>query len=68
MGRGVLDAPFDPKVAGSIPARPMMNDSLQKVSIRGDQERHASWAMTAEAIRADILEHGVDERGCWAGR
>jgi len=31
--------------------------------IRGDAELRATWAATAEEIRADILEHGVDGRG-----
>jgi GH15 family glucan-1,4-alpha-glucosidase len=31
--------------------------------IRGDEERAAAWGATAEEIRADILEHGVSERG-----
>jgi alpha,alpha-trehalase len=31
--------------------------------IRGDNTRAATWRATAEEIHADILEHGVDERG-----
>jgi GH15 family glucan-1,4-alpha-glucosidase len=31
--------------------------------IRGDGERAARWQAEADAIRADILEHGVDGRG-----
>src|SRR3954464_13535651 len=31
--------------------------------IRGDGERRARWGAVAEEIRADILEHGVSERG-----
>src|SRR5262249_16226656 len=31
--------------------------------IRGDSELAAKWHATAEEIRADILEHGVSERG-----
>ena len=31
--------------------------------LRGDAERAAAWRATAEEIRADILEHGVSERG-----
>jgi len=31
--------------------------------IRGDAKLSASWRATAEEIRADILEHGVDARG-----
>jgi alpha,alpha-trehalase len=32
-------------------------------SIRGDDTQAAEWRATAEEIRADILEHGVDARG-----
>jgi GH15 family glucan-1,4-alpha-glucosidase len=31
--------------------------------IRGDAELATTWRATAEEIRADILEHGVDQRG-----
>jgi alpha,alpha-trehalase len=31
--------------------------------IRGDPEKAAAWHATAEEIRADILEHGVSEKG-----
>jgi GH15 family glucan-1,4-alpha-glucosidase len=31
--------------------------------IRGDEERAEQWRATADEIRADILEHGVSERG-----
>jgi alpha,alpha-trehalase len=31
--------------------------------IRGDPELEASWSGTAEEIKADILEHGVSDRG-----
>jgi GH15 family glucan-1,4-alpha-glucosidase len=31
--------------------------------IRGDPEKATSWRATAEEIRADILEHGVSEKG-----
>ncbi len=32
-------------------------------AIRGADDLAATWGATAEEIRADILEHGVDERG-----
>jgi alpha,alpha-trehalase len=31
--------------------------------IRGDPEKAAAWRATADEIRADILEHGVSEKG-----
>jgi alpha,alpha-trehalase len=32
-------------------------------AIRGDDDLEASWGATADEIKADILEHGVDDRG-----
>jgi GH15 family glucan-1,4-alpha-glucosidase len=32
-------------------------------TIRGDDEQSATWAATADEIRADIIEHGLDARG-----
>jgi GH15 family glucan-1,4-alpha-glucosidase len=32
-------------------------------AIRGNEEHAAAWGATADEIRADILEHGVSERG-----
>jgi GH15 family glucan-1,4-alpha-glucosidase len=40
-----------------------LDRAAQLAEIRGDPERAAEWAATAEEIRADILEHGVSERG-----
>jgi alpha,alpha-trehalase len=31
--------------------------------IQGDGDRQAEWAATAEQIKADILKHGLDDRG-----
>ena len=41
-------------------ARPCVDSSRQ---IRGDRHCPPTWARTAEEIKADILEHGVDDRG-----
>jgi GH15 family glucan-1,4-alpha-glucosidase len=39
-------------------------DSASKLAeIRGDPELRATWAATADQIKADVLEHGVSERG-----
>ena len=39
-------------------------DSAAKLAeIRGDPDLQAGWAATADQIKADILEHGVSERG-----
>jgi alpha,alpha-trehalase len=40
-----------------------LDRAAKLAEIRGDPELHATWGGTAEEIRADILEHGVDERG-----
>jgi alpha,alpha-trehalase len=40
-----------------------LDRATQLAEIRGDRARAAGWAATAEEIRADILEHGVDSRG-----
>ena len=39
-------------------------DRAAKIAeIRGDPERQATWQATAEEIRADILAHGVSDKG-----
>jgi alpha,alpha-trehalase len=39
-------------------------DAAAKLAeIRGDPELRAAWAATADQIKADVLEHGVSERG-----
>jgi alpha,alpha-trehalase len=40
-----------------------LDRAAELAGIRGDPESQQKWAATAEEIRADILEHGVDERG-----
>jgi GH15 family glucan-1,4-alpha-glucosidase len=40
-----------------------LDRAAKLAGIRGDGELSARWAETAEEIRADILEHGVDARG-----
>jgi len=40
-----------------------LDRAAKLAEIRGDAELRATWAATAEEIRADILEHGVDGRG-----
>ena len=39
-------------------------DSAAKLAeIRGDPDLQAAWSATADQIKADVLEHGVSERG-----
>jgi len=40
-----------------------LDRAAKLADVRGDPESKARWAATAEAIKADILEHGVDKRG-----
>jgi GH15 family glucan-1,4-alpha-glucosidase len=40
-----------------------LDRAAELAGIRGDPKRAAEWGETAEEIRADILEHGVSERG-----
>jgi alpha,alpha-trehalase len=40
-----------------------LDRAAKLAEIRGDPELRDTWSATAEEIRADILEHGVDERG-----
>jgi GH15 family glucan-1,4-alpha-glucosidase len=40
-----------------------LDRAAKLAEIRGDGDLHAQWSATADAIKADILEHGVSERG-----
>jgi GH15 family glucan-1,4-alpha-glucosidase len=40
-----------------------LDRAARLAEIRGDRQRAAEWRAAAEEIRADILEHGVSERG-----
>jgi GH15 family glucan-1,4-alpha-glucosidase len=40
-----------------------MDRAAKLAEIRGDTELHAKWAATADEIKADVLEHGVSDRG-----
>jgi GH15 family glucan-1,4-alpha-glucosidase len=40
-----------------------LDRAAKLAEIRGDPELRASWAATADEIKADILEHGISERG-----
>ena len=40
-----------------------MDRAAKLAEIRGDADLQARWAATAEEIKADILEHGVSDRG-----
>src|SRR5204863_4965468 len=40
-----------------------LDRAAKLAAINGDGDLQARWTATAEEIRADILEHGVDQRG-----
>ena len=40
-----------------------LDRAAQLAELRGDSDAQETWRATAEEIRADILEHGVDGRG-----
>jgi alpha,alpha-trehalase len=40
-----------------------LDRAAQLAGIRGDPESQRKWGATADEIKADILEHGVDKRG-----
>ena len=40
-----------------------LDRAAKLAEIRGDRDLQTNWGATAEEIRADILEHGVSERG-----
>ena len=63
--QGIWEARGEPQhyVSSKLMCWVALDRAAKLAEIRGDQERQASWAATAEEIRADILEHGVDKRG-----
>jgi GH15 family glucan-1,4-alpha-glucosidase len=63
--QGIWEARGEPQhyVSSKLMCWVALDRAAKLAGIRGDPERHAAWAATAEEIRADILEHGVDGRG-----
>ena len=63
--QGIWEARGEPQhyVSSKLMCWVALDRAAQLAGIRGEPERQAEWAATAEEIRADILEHGVDERG-----
>jgi GH15 family glucan-1,4-alpha-glucosidase len=63
--QGIWEARGAPKQY--VSSKLMCWDALDRASelaeMRGNAERASSWRATAEEIRADVLEHGVSERG-----
>jgi GH15 family glucan-1,4-alpha-glucosidase len=63
--QGIWEARGKPQhyVSSKLMCWVALDRAAQLAEIRGDPERSAKWAATAEEIRKDILEHGVSERG-----
>jgi GH15 family glucan-1,4-alpha-glucosidase len=63
--QGIWEARGDPKhyVSSKLMCWVALDRAAQLAEIRSDPESQETWRATAEEIRADILEHGVDHRG-----
>jgi GH15 family glucan-1,4-alpha-glucosidase len=63
--QGIWEARGAPQhyVSSKLMSWVALDRAAKLAAIRGDSELQARWAATAEEIRADILEHGVDDRG-----
>jgi GH15 family glucan-1,4-alpha-glucosidase len=63
--QGIWEARGKPQqyVSSKLMCWVALDRAAKLAEIRGDAELRAGWAQTAEEIRADILEHGVSDRG-----
>jgi GH15 family glucan-1,4-alpha-glucosidase len=63
--QGIWEARGEPQhyVSSKLMCWVALDRAAKLAGIRGDPELEAQWAATAEEIRDDILEHGVDARG-----
>jgi GH15 family glucan-1,4-alpha-glucosidase len=63
--QGIWEARGAPQhyVSSKLMSWVALDRAASLAEIRGDQERAAEWRATADEIRADILEHGVSDRG-----
>ncbi len=63
--QGIWEARGKPQhyVSSKLMCWVALDRAAKLAAIRGDRELEATWAGTAEEIRADILEHGTDDRG-----
>jgi GH15 family glucan-1,4-alpha-glucosidase len=63
--QGIWEARGEPQhyVSSKLMGWVALDRAAKLADIRGDAELGATWRATAEEIRADILEHGVDGRG-----
>jgi GH15 family glucan-1,4-alpha-glucosidase len=63
--QGIWEARGEPQhyVSSKLMCWVALDRAAELAGIRGDAELQAKWGALAGEIRADILEHGVDERG-----
>jgi alpha,alpha-trehalase len=63
--QGIWEARGKPQhyVSSKLMCWVALDRAAKLAGIRGDQELQATWATTADEIRADILEYGVSDRG-----
>jgi GH15 family glucan-1,4-alpha-glucosidase len=63
--QGIWEARGEPQhyVSSKLMGWVALDRAAKLAAIRGDGELQQRWAATADEIRADILEHGVDDRG-----
>jgi GH15 family glucan-1,4-alpha-glucosidase len=63
--QGIWEARGEPQhyVSSKLMCWVALDRAAQLAGIRGDPDAEATWRSTADDIRADILEHGVDDRG-----
>ena len=63
--QGIWEARGDPQhyVSSKLMCWVALDRAAKLATIRGDAGLEATWAATAEEIKADILTHGLDERG-----
>jgi GH15 family glucan-1,4-alpha-glucosidase len=63
--QGIWEARGKPQhyVSSKLMCWVALDRAAKLAEIRGDPQLQATWQATAEEIRADILEHGVSERG-----
>jgi GH15 family glucan-1,4-alpha-glucosidase len=63
--QGIWEARGEPRhyVSSKLMGWVALDRAANLAEIRGDGERTTRWQAEADAIRADILEHGIDGRG-----
>ena len=63
--QGIWEARGKPQqyVSSKLMCWVALDRASKLAAIRGDADLQATWGATADEIKADILEHGVDKRG-----